>query len=324
MHIKNKAHREILIAALFLLPNFIGFLSFTFIPIIVSFILSFFRCDLLQTGNILTQPLHAGAGLTWEFIGLGNFKNLLGFYSDGSILRANDPEFWRFLWNTIFLMAKIPITVLISLGLALLLNKQIKGRIVFRTIFFLPTICVGTAFYMLWRWIFNADFGLLNLYIEKFSNGLVSGPKWLVNPNWAKPSFILMNTWAEIGGINMLLYLAALQTIPQDYYEAGSLDGAGAWQKFRYITWPLLGPTTFFILIINLINGFQEGFQQAHIMTQGGPAGSTTVLSYYIYNHAYVWNHMGYASAISWVLFIIIIIITAISWKLGNRVVFYK
>lgn len=300
---KYKTHPETLTASLFLAPNLVGFLIFTFIPILVSFILSFFRCDLLQAKNILS----------WEFVGLRNFINL-----------ANDPEFWRYLWNTIFLMVKIPITIIISLILAVILNKPLKGRVFFRTIYFLPTICTGTALYMVWRWVFNADFGLLNLCINKLTNGGISAPKWLVSPDWSKPSFILMNTLTEMGGMNMLLYLAALQTIPQDYYEAGSLDGAGPWQKFRYLTWPLLGPTTFFILIINLINGFQEGFQQAHIMTQGGPAGSTTMLSYYIYNHAYVWNHMGYAAATAWVLFTIVIIITAISWKFGNKVVYYK
>lgn len=295
--------RDIFTGIIFLLPNLIGFLIFTFIPIIAAFILSFTRCDLLQAGNVLS----------WKFVGLENFLGLM-----------KDPEFWSYLWNTIFLMAKIPITIFISLGLAVLLNRQLRGRVFFRTIYFLPTICTGTALYMVWRWAFNSDFGLLNLCISKLTGGNMSGPKWLVNPNWAKPSFILMNTWAEMGGINMLLYLAALQTIPQDYYEAGSLDGAGPWQKFRYITWPLLGPATFFILIMNLINGFQEGFQQAHIMTQGGPAGSTTMLSYYIYNHAYVWNRMGYASSIALVLFTIVLLITALSWRFGNRIVYYK
>jgi multiple sugar transport system permease protein len=122
----------------------------------------------------------------------------------------------------------------------------------------------------------------------------------------------------------MLLYLAALQSIPQEYNEAASLDGAGGWDRFRSITWHMLGPTTFFIVIVNLINGFQEGFQQAHIMTQGGPAGSTTVLSYYIYNQAYIWNHMGYAAAISWILFLFILAITVVSWKSGNRTVHYR
>lgn len=324
MRITKKARSEIISGAIFLSPNLIGFLTFTLLPILVSLILSFFSCDLIQTKNMLTQPISTGSGLTWKFIGIQNFTHLLGFYREGGSLRANDPEFWRYLWNTIFLMAKIPFVMASSLVLALLLNKSLKGRIIFRTIFFLPTICAGTALFILWRWIFNADFGLLNLCLNKITFGALSGVRWLVSPSLAKPSFIFMNIWAESGGINMLLYLAALQTIPHDYYEAGALDGAGPWERFRFITWPMLGPATFFILIINLINGFQEGFQQAHIMTQGGPAGSTTMLSYYIYNHAYVWNHMGYAAAISWILFLVIIIITGVSWKFGNRIVYYK
>lgn len=299
---------------MFLAPNLIGFLIFTSIPILASLVLSFFKCDLLQAKHILT----------WEFVGLENFINLLGFHWENNALKANDPEFWRFLWNTIFLMLKVPFTIAISLGLALILNRRIKGLILFRTVYFLPTICIGTALYMLWRWIFNADFGLFNLALAKLSSGVIEGPKWLVNPNWAKPAFIMMNVWTEMGGINLILYLAALQNIPQEFYEAAAIDGAGPWQKFRHITWPMLGPVTFFILIMNLINGFQGFFQQAHIMTKGGPAGTTTTLSYYIYHQAYVWNHMGYAAAIAWVLFVVIITITAISWRYGGKAVYYR
>ena len=314
MRKKRQGYSQTSTGIFFLLPNFLGFLAFVLIPVLASFLLSFFKCDLLQARNILT----------WHFIGLQNFVNLLGFSVENGSIKAHDPEFWSFLWNTLFLMLKIPVIITLSLGLALLLNRKVKGRVFFRTIYFLPTICAGTALYILWRWIFNAHFGLLNLTISKLSMGSISGPPWLVNPNWAKPSFILMNTWLEMGGINMLIYLAALHTIPRAYYEASALDGAGSWDRFRHITWPLLGPTTSFVLIINLINGFQEGFQQAHIMTQGGPAGSTTMLSYYIYKQAYVWNHMGYAAAVSWILFTVIIIVTAISWKYGCKHAYYK
>jgi len=313
MRIDPKVKLQLIIASFFLLPNFIGFLLFTLFPIAASLVLSFFQCDLLQTKDIFS----------WKFVGLENFTKLLGFYRDSGILKANDPEFWRYLWNTIYLLLKIPLVISASLILALLINRNIKGRVFFSTSFFLPTICTGTALYMLLRWIFNADFGLLNLFINKFSLGKFEGFKWLVDPNLSKLSFIFMNTWIEMGGLGMLLYLAALQNIPQEYYEAASLDGADTWEQFWNVTFPMLGPTTFFVLIMNLINGFQEGFQQAHVITQGGPAGSTTMLSYYIYNQAYVWNHMGYASAISWALFVIVIVITAVSWKFGSKKVFY-
>lgn len=305
---------ELRTGLLFLAPSLIGFLIFTSIPILISFLLSFFKCDLLQTKDILS----------WQFVGLENFINLLGLHWENNALKANDPEFWRFLGNTIFLMLKVPFTIAISLGLALALNRRIKGIILFRTVYFLPTICIGTALYMLWRWTFNADFGLFNLVLTKLSYGTINGPKWLADPNWAKPAFIIMNIWTEMGGINLILYLAALQTIPQELYEAAAIDGAGRWQKFWHITWPMLGPVTFFILIMNLINGFQGFFQQAHIMTHGGPAGATTTLSYYIYHLAYVWNHMGYAAAVSWILFVVILVITAISWKFGGKTVHYR
>jgi len=311
---KDKAPSDLSSGLLFLAPNFIGFLIFVSIPILFSLFLSFFECDLLQTAGIPA----------WKFTGLGNFTGLLGFHRDEGILKANDPQFWQSLWNTLILMLKIPPSMALSLFLALLLNKPIKGISIFRTAYFLPTICVGTALYMLWRWIFNADFGLCNLLLNKLSLGTLSGPRWLGSPAWAKPAFILMNIWTEMGGLNLILYLAALQNIPQQFYEAAALDGTGHWAKFRYITWPLLGPTTFFILIMNLINGFQGGFQQAHIMTKGGPAGATTTISYYIYHQAYVWNHMGYACSVAWMLFLITALITAISWRYGSRKVYYR
>jgi len=312
--IRKNSPSELRTGLMFLTPNFIGFLIFTSIPILISLVLSFFRCDILQTSHILS----------WQFIGLKNFIGLLGFHYENSILRANDPEFWRFLWNTVFLMIKVPIIIPISLGLALLLNKSFKGVSFIRTIYFLPTICTGTALYMLWRWIFNADFGMFNLIVDKLSFGLINGPKWLASPAYSKPAFIIMNIWIEMGGINLILYIAALQSIPQSLYEAAAIDGAGRWQTFWNITWPMLGPITFFILIMNLINGFQGFFQQAHVMTHGGPAGSTATLSYYIYHEAYIWNHMGYAAAIALILFIIILVITGISWKYAGRAIYYK
>ena len=310
----RESSSELRTGLMFLAPNLIGFLIFTSIPILFSLILSFFKCDLLQTKHILT----------WEFIGLENFISLLGFHWENSILKANDPDFWRYLWNTMFLMLKVPLSIAASLALALILNRRLKGIIFFRTVYFLPTICIGTALYMLWRLIFNAEFGLFNLALTNLSYGTITGPTWLVSINWAKPAFIIMDIWTEMGGINLILYIAALQTIPQELYEAAAIDGAGPWHKFRHITWPMLGPVTFFILIMNIINGFQGFFQQAHIMTQGGPAGATTTLSYYIYHQAYVWNHMGYAAAIAWILFVIIITITLISWKYCGKAVYYK
>ena len=147
----------------------------------------------------------------------------------------------------------------------------------------------------------------------------VTGPDWLGDPTWAKPALIVMGLWSGVGGINMILYLAALQGINPELYEAAEIDGAGRWSKFWAITWPLLSPTTFFITVVSTIGGFQGGFQAAFIMTQGGPAGSTTTLSYYIHNNAYVFYRMGYAASIAWVLFLCVFVVTVINWRYGGQ-----
>ena len=241
--------------------------------------------------------------------------------------KANDGQFWFFFYNTVFLMLGIPVGMGLSLLLALFMNQKLRGIMIFRTIFFLPHFTAGIAIILLWKWLYNADFGLINSVIEgTFSLvGLkVTGPDWLGDPSWAKPALIMMGLWSGVGGVNMILYLAALQGINPELYEAAAIDGAGRWQKFAAITWPLLSPTTFFITVISMIGGFQGGFQAAFIMTQGGPAGSTTTLSYYIYNNAFVFYKMGYAAAIAWVLFLCVFLVTLINWRYGGRLVHYE
>lgn len=279
-------------AYLFLLPNFIGFLMFVFFPVISSLVLSFLDWNYLSEA---------------KFVGIENYKKLL----------LNDPEFWKYVGNTIYLMIAIPIQIGLSLFLAILVDKdELKGKKFFRTIFFMPTAASGIAIYILWKWILNPQYGLINTMLSWFG---IQGPNWLLDSNWSKPSLIIMGIWIFMGGINFLLYLAALQNIPNQLYEAADIDGAGSWKKFLNITWPLIKPTTFFIVIMSVIAGFQGGFAQAYVMTEGGPAGSTTTIDYYIFNNAYVNFKMGYASAISWVLFFIIFIFTLLNWKYGNR-----
>lgn len=300
--------KEAVAGYLFVMPNFIGFLIFTSLPVIASFFLSFVQWDLI------TPP---------KYVGFHNFINLLGFHREAGRIFANDPDFWKFIGNTFFLMLGIPINMAASLILALIMNKKLKGIVFFRTIYFLPSICAGVAIYMLWQWIYNPDFGLLNTIIRKVSLGIFNGPEWLTSVKWAKPALILMGVWTEMGGYNMILYLAGLQGIPQELYEAAAIDGASPWQKFRHITWPMLTPTTFFIFVMSMIGGFQGGFQQAYIMTGGGPAGSTTTIEYYIFNNVYVWQHMGYAACIAWVLFALIFIVNLLIWRYGGKVVHY-
>ncbi|MDD5072835.1 MAG: sugar ABC transporter permease [Candidatus Omnitrophica bacterium] len=303
--------KETLAAYLFLSPNLIGFMIFTFLPVFVSLFLSFYKWD------IFNPP---------EFVGIRNFINLLGFHSENGRFMANDQRFWQCLWNTVFLMFSIPLCMMASLGLAIALNRKIKGESVFRTLFFLPSICPGVAVAILWLWIFNPDFGMLNniiYWIGKFLGFVIPGPLWLNSPGWAKPSLMLMNFWLSIGGFNMILYLAALQGIPKDFYEAAEIDGANGWQKFWAITWPQISPTTFFIFIMSIINGFQGGFMQAYVMTGGGPGLATTTIEYYVFNNLFTWQNVGYAASIAWFLFIVIFAVSLVNWRYGGKLVHY-
>ncbi len=294
-----------LAAALFLAPNIIGFALFTLIPVIAALVLSLFDWDLFHLPH---------------FIGLDNFVRLLGWHREGGAWLANDPQFWKYLGNTFFFMLAIPINMAGSMFLAIILNQKIHGRAFFRTTFFLPSICAGVAVMLLWKWLYNPEFGVINYLLAKIG---IEGPRWLRDYYWAKPAIMIMGSWAAIGGTNMILYLAGLQGIPRQLYEAAEIDGANGWHKFRYITYPALMPTTFFIFITSVIGGFQGGFEAAYVMTGGGPAGATTTVSYYIYNHAFQWFNMGYAASISVVLFAIVLVVTLINWKYGGKKVEY-
>jgi multiple sugar transport system permease protein len=292
--------REALAGYLFLLPNFLGFLLFTSIPVAASLVLSFFKWDLLSTPR---------------FVGFENF-----------IMLMQDALFRESCYNTLFMMVGIPIGMMCSLLIAVAMNQKLKGIVFFRTVYFLPTICSGIAIYVLWRYIYNPDFGVINILIQKFGEWIhvpLEGPQWLTDARWAKPALIIMGLWQGIGGPNMILYLAALQGIPRDLYEAAEIDGANGWQKFWSVTWPMISPTTFFIAIMSVIGGFQSGFDAAYVMTGGGPENSTKTIMYYIYNHAFEWFNMGYAAAIAWFLFVVIFIFTLLNWKIGGRVVHY-
>lgn len=290
---------------LFILPGLLGFIVFILGPTITSLLLSFTNWDILS-------PV--------KFVGFKNFINLLGFHHTGNGIKPNDPYFWYFLWNTVFFMLFIPISISLSLLMASLFNANFKGVAVYRIIYFLPTVCSGVAMALLWKWLYNPEFGLINYLLLKIH---IHGPNWLASTKWAKPAIAFMGLWAGLGGFNTILYLAALQGIPKELYEAADVDGANAFQKFRYITLPSLTPTTFFIVVMSIIGGFQGGFMTAYIMTGGGPAGATTTIDYYIYNNAYQWLKMGYASAIAWFLFLIIFTVTLIFWRYGGRRVKY-
>ncbi|MFM1548517.1 MAG: carbohydrate ABC transporter permease [Lentisphaeria bacterium] len=294
-----------LIAFAFLVPNITGFLVFTSLPVVAALVLSLFRWDLI------------GAP---DFVGLQNFRDLLGWHADDSGLRWNDPGFWQYLGNTLFLMLAIPANIAASLFLAIVLKQKLRGRTFFRTIFYLPTVCAGVGLLLLWVYLLEPGYGPINNALAVVG---IDGPKWLKSYHWAKPAIMLMTLWATMGGTAMILYLAGLQGIPAELYEAAEIDGASTWARFRHVTWPMLAPTTFFIFVTSVIAGFQGGFDAAYIMTRGGPDGATTTLSYYIYNHAFHFSNMGYAAAIAVVLFVIVLIVTLLVWRFGGRKVEY-
>jgi multiple sugar transport system permease protein len=292
--------REMLAAFLFLLPNIIGFLAFTVGPVVASAGLA------LVDWNLLTPPI---------WVGGDNFVRLVG-----------DQEFWDSLRVTVFYtLGMLPLSIIPALLLAIALNQSIRGLIIYRTVFFLPVVSSLIAVALLWRWLYNPSFGLLNYMLNGVFGALglgISAPDWLQSPVWAMPAIILMSAWKSLG-YNMVLYLAGLQGIPRSLYEAAAIDGASRWRQIWHITIPLITPTTFFVVIMTLIGSFQV-FDQAYIMTGGGPARSTVTTVYYIYANGFQRFQMGYASAIAWVLFLLILGVTLVQWRYQNRWVFYE
>jgi multiple sugar transport system permease protein len=289
----EKGLRKSFWVGFFLLPSLSGLVLFTLFPILASLGLTLFQWDLL------TPP---------EFIGLGNFRRLFG-----------DSSFWRALGHTLgYIVGYIPSVTVLSLGVAVILNRRLKGATFFRTAFFTPVVSAWVAVALLWMWIFNPRFGLANYLL-----GLVGihGPTWLFDPQWAMPAIIITSVWKDIGFV-MVMFLAGLQGIPEEYYEAAAIDGASSCKRFLHITLPLLSPTTFFVFIISLINSFQV-FDQVWIMTEGGPAGATTVLVEQIVNNAFRYSRMGYAATQSWILFLLVFAATLIQTRLQRRWVTY-
>jgi multiple sugar transport system permease protein len=278
--------KEKISAWLYLLPAMLLLTIFVIYPTVRLFIDSFYEWDGMSTG---------------VFIGFDNYRDLLG-----------DEEFYQTIKNTfIFIMGSVPTGMALSLVMALLIQKKIMGRNFFRSIFFAPVVTSLVAAGLIFVWIFNYDFGLLNMILKAF--GFERIP-WLVSERYATFSVILMTIWKD-AGYNMILFLAGLNNISSTYYEAARIDGAGSWQIFWKITWPLLMPTTFFILIIRIIFSFRT-FEQIFAMTKGGPMGSTTVFVYYIYEKAFKYFQMGYASAAAILMLSLVLVLTCIQFKL--------
>lgn len=285
--------REAKFGYFFISPWLIGFACFAIGPIIASFYLSFTSYDLFTPS---------------KWVGWGNYKGLF-----------EDPLFLTSIFNTVYyVIFAVPLGIIFSLSLALLLNQRVRGIATYRTIFYLPAVTSGVAVSLLWMWLFNADFGLINFFLEKLG---LSGVAWLVDPEWAKPAFILMSLWGAGGG--MIIFLGSLQGVPAQLYEAAEIDGANWLHKFWHITFPMISPAIFFNLIMGIIGSFQI-FTQAYIMTGGGPANATLFYVLYVFRNAFMLLKMGYASAMAWILFILVLILTLIQFKFASKWVYYE
>lgn len=282
--------------AVFLAPSLIGLLIFIVYPIASSLWLAF------QDWNMLSPP---------KFIGLANFKELF-----------QDQEFWRALRYTLtFVVLNVPSVFVIGLALALLLNQKVRGMIIVRTSTFLPVVASWVVVSLIWKWIFNPAYGLVNYGLSLLG---ITGPAWLFTPQTAVYAMVITSIWKDVGYI-ALLYLGGLQTISETYYEAAQIDGAGRWRSFRSITLPLLTPTMFFVAITLLINYFQL-FEQVWLMPQTDSAADrqVRVIVTEVVRNAFSYNRMGYASSMSWVLFALIFVITFVQFRLQKRWVYYE
>ena len=238
------------------------------------------------------------------------------------VVGARDPVFWQSLFNTVVLLMGVPISLAISLALALAMNQKILGTHFFRTVYYIPTILPIAALALVWLWIFNPDFGLLNYLLRSFGLTDLGKTNWLQDVNTVKPALIIMTVWRGLG-YQMIIYVAGLQGISRQLYEAAEIDGAGAWAKFRYVTWPGLTPTAFFLLITGLIGAFQI-FQEPAIMTNGGPYFASTTTVMLIWQNAFRDLQMGYAATQAWVLGVIIMALTVFNFFFARRWVFYE
>ncbi|GAA1566171.1 MULTISPECIES: carbohydrate ABC transporter permease [Kribbella] len=288
--LKQEARWGVLLA----LPAIIGFVAFTFLPMIASAVIS------LTDWTIGAAP---------KFVGFANYKRMF----------TADDSFYKSLWATLYYtLGAVPLLLIVAFLAALLLNQPVRGQAIFRVIYYLPAIVPIVANSMLWIWLFNPDFGLLNTLTGKAG---LPRSQWIFDESTAIPSLILMSVWG-FGNV-AVIFLAGLQGVPRQLYEAIAVDGGGAWRKFRHITLPMMTPTIFYSLVTSVIGALQV-FVQAAVMTEGGPNDSTLFYIYYLYRTAFTNNEMGYASALAWVLFLVIMAITVVLFRNSSRWVYYE
>lgn len=288
---------------LFLLPSLAGFLLFVILPVLGSFWLSL--GELKLSGQ-------------FEFLGLSNYRQL-----------QRDPVFWRAVGNTAYFMVTIvPLQLALGLLIALALHQPLRGKLVYRVIYFMPVVTTIVAGAIVFQFLLNRDYGLISEIfwtLNRWTGLPIQPPNFLGDPDWQKPSVVLLTLWKNTG-FTMVIYLAALQGVPQELYDAAHVDGASSWQRFRNVTVPLISPTTFFLFILQMIGAFQL-FTEAFVMTRGSggaPAQATLTVVYYIYQNAFSFTKMGKASAIAWFLFFFIFLFTLIQTRLQRRWVYYE
>jgi len=286
-----------LLGYLFVAPNFIGFSIFTLLPLIFAFAVSFAEWDVISGLD----------GIKW--VGLRNFVNVMG-----------DGNFWESARLTLYYAGlSVPLTTTAGLLIALALNGPVPGRGVLRLVFFIPFIANAVAISGVWILLYHPRYSPLNNTLRNL--GIDDPPLWLASSQWAMPALIIMAVWGGAGYAS-IIYLAALQSLPEDLYEAADLDGAGVFQKFRAITFPLLTPTTFFLLVTGFI-GASQSFGMINLMTSGGPGRATTVVSYYIYQNGFQFYRFGYAAAMAWFMFVVVLLLTLVLWVVQRRGVYY-
>ena len=270
---------------LFIAPNLVLFTAFSFLPLLYAAYIS------LHDWSLIGDP---------EWLGLHNYARLL-----------RDPLFWRALLNTgLYALATVPTSMALGLLLAVALNRRFPGRLIVRSVYFLPVVVSAVATGTIAAWLFNDNYGVINALLVHLGIGRIP---WLSRPQWALPSLAIATLWVRIG-FNMVVYLAALQSIPRSYFEAASIDGAGVLSQFRHITLPMIAPASFLLLILDTINSFQV-FDLVYVMTGGGPGFSTTMMVQYIFNAAFVTSEMGYASAMGVALYVLILVFTIVQWR---------
>ncbi|MGB6129111.1 MAG: sugar ABC transporter permease [Psychrilyobacter sp.] len=290
----SKMKKDTLIPYLFIMPWILGFLFFTLGPLLFSLVISFFDWPII--GN----P---------TFVGLANYKEMF----------FEDPQFWKSLGITAkFAGIFVPLNISVALILALLLNNNVKGAGIFKTLFYMPSVISGVALAMIWGWVYSDEYGILNYFLSTIG---IQGPNWLGDPNWATFAMVFASVWGQ--GTMMLIFLAGLKNIPKELYEAADIDGANVFYKFMYITLPMLSPTILFNVITSIIGAFQQ-LSLALLLTGGGPVGSTYFYAMYVYDNAFKYFKMGYSAANAWFMFLIILSLTLLVFKSSSMWVFYE